>query len=222
MVPVHLLKRPTIGMTGTDNEFHDTACNRQVLGKSSHVNSMHWKLDFCFLLKQNSNLHYKWKGWDIYTPSDSSLANAQRGFLQSQLHASSQFSVAQANLGRTCHYSEESQGCDGLRSKEGRKQQEILWSTLQQLDFEGHICLNFLTSFWLGRRCSQKGKPRSSQTGEGLTLSIEPLDVRVQLDSYWQRGGETSNFMEIFVKEHISWKAYPADVPNISLFLLGI
>lgn len=79
----------------------------------------------------------------------------------------------------------------------------MLWSILQQLHFEGWIWLNFLTSFWLGRRWLQKGKPRISKTGESLTLSIEPLDIRMQLDSYWQSGEETSNIMEIFVKEHI-------------------
>lgn len=219
MVPVHLLERPTISITGTDNEFHHAVCNRQVLVKSSHVDSMHWKLDFCFPLEQNSNLHHTWMGWDIYIPCDNSVANIQRGFWQSQLHPSSQFSMAQANSDRTCCYSQEHKGCDGLRNREGRKQQEMLWSTLQQLDFEGWIWLNFLTSFWLGRRWLWKGKPKSSQTGEGLTLSVEPLDVRVQLDSHWQRGGETSNITEILVKEHISRKAYPADVPNFSSYL---
>lgn len=161
-------------------------------------------------------------GWDIYTPCDSSLANVQRGLLTILAASFKSVQCRSSKLGQDCHYSEEHTGCDGLRSKEGRKQQGMLWSTLQHLDFEGWIWLNFLTSFWLGRRQLQKRKPISSQTTEGLTLSIEPLSVRVELDSYWQRGGETSNIMEIFVKEHISWKAYPADVPNISLFILGI
>lgn len=98
MDPDNLLERPTFSITGTDNEFHHAVCNREVLVKSSHVNSMHWKLDFCFIPEQNSNLHNKWMGWDFYIPCDSSWANVQGGFLQSQLHPSSQFSVAQVNL----------------------------------------------------------------------------------------------------------------------------
>lgn len=53
MVLVYLLERPTISITGTDNEFQHTVCDRQVLVKSSHVNSRHWKLGFCLLLEQN-------------------------------------------------------------------------------------------------------------------------------------------------------------------------
>lgn len=51
------------------------------------------------------------------------------------------------------------------------------------------------------------------------TVHRKPLDIRVQLDSYCQRGGETSNFTEIFDKDHLSQIGYPAYITSASSYL---
>lgn len=98
------------------------------------------------------------------------------------------------------------------------------WSTLQKHSSAAEpwrlnltLLPDFLSS---GEKMSVKMKAKKKLDWKrSNTVHRKPLDVKSTVGTHCRRGGETSNIMEIFDKDHISWRSYPADVPGASSYL---